>query len=81
MSWNNDDVDGEYLRSLLEDSDEDEDFELTRSVLLGVLLAAGETKSSNTFFVRDRIEWNLHVASLLKEGNDSFRRMYRMEGH
>jgi hypothetical protein len=30
-------------------------------------------------FVRDRLEWEEHVASLQREGNGSFQRMYRMD--
>lgn len=83
MSWDDNDSNGEYLWSQLMESDEEddeEDIELTSNTVLGVILAAGESRrSSDTFYVRDRMEWNLHVASLLNEGNDSFRRMYRME--
>ena len=55
MSSEDYDSDGEYLRALLEDSDDDdneEDFELSRAVLAAILAAGGESRSSDTFFVR-----------------------------
>jgi hypothetical protein len=37
------------------------------------------TTSSNTIFVRNRLEWDLHVTQLMEEGPNAFVRLYRME--
>jgi hypothetical protein len=79
---NDQDDEDDYLWSLLFDSDdEEEDFGTKR--LLPIILAArkylDEKESTGTYYVRDRLEWDFHVSSLLKEGTDSFRKMYRME--
>mmetsp|Transcript_17897 Transcript_17897/g.36148 ORF Transcript_17897/g.36148 Transcript_17897/m.36148 type:complete len:88 (-) Transcript_17897:347-610(-) len=73
-----DEEEDEYLQSMLYDSDDEEEFELGRTGKLAVTLGAsnllGASQSRSSYYVRDRIEWDLHVSSLLKEGNDSFRR-------
>lgn len=37
------------------------------------------TTASNTIFVRNRLEWDLHVTQLMEEGPNAFVRLYRMQ--
>lgn len=78
--------DENYLYDLLIDdsSDEDEEQEAQEELLLILSHCTGRGSrkrlgTETVAFVRDRIEWNEHVAALQQEGKGSFRRLYRME--
>jgi hypothetical protein len=78
------DDDKKFLHSLLYDnsSEEDEAEEEEVLFLASLCSASGSHKvlgSKSEVFVRDRLEWDEHVAALQQEGNGSFRRMYRMD--
>ena len=65
---------------------DDEDEEDEEDEFIVILAAAAASSSSHSptkrrrpnFFVRERIEWDAHVAALVEEGPHAFPRMYRM---
>ena len=77
--------DQKFLYELLfDDSSEEDEEEETENILLLAVLSTGRGSQERlgidtSGFVRDRLEWEEHVAALEKEGNGSFRRMYRMD--
>jgi hypothetical protein len=82
------DDDDDFLEYLLEnDEDDKDDLELFRLILQHRRAArrsaarrrARRTKPRQSFFVRNRIEWESHVQKLLAEGPLAFSRMYRMD--
>ena len=78
-----DDTKAYYNRLMDDSSDEDEEAEEDELLLvLALCTGRGSRKRLGTesvVFVRDRIEWDQHVAALQQEGKGSFRRLYRME--
>ncbi len=78
-------VDQNFLHRLLFDDSSDEEEEDEEELLLLAALSTGRGShkrlgiQSSMVFVRDRLEWENHVAALQKEGKGSFRRMYRMD--
>jgi len=61
--------------SLLEDSDEDEEFK--KDVLLVCVLAEeylSAKKERKIFYVRERIEWGKHIQKLAEEGPEAMLR-------
>lgn len=63
------------------DSDEEEEDNIIDDDFIVFAAAAEEESSRNppaSFHVRDRLEWEEHVAQLMLEGESSFSRMYRM---
>jgi hypothetical protein len=72
-----------------EEDAEEEDNVLTMMMMIhhatttNVLLASTTTTTAESrrdpMFIRDRINWNLHVEQLLREGDTAFHRMYRMK--
>lgn len=76
MALHNDDDDLWFCDDEDDDSDED-------AIPFLLLLRAAATKSKNSaprafFYVRDRLEWETHVAGLLLEAG-AFLRLYRMQ--
>jgi len=59
-----------------EEQEEDEE------MLLAYLLAReylSEKEERPTFYLRNIMEWERHIAELTAEGNDAFQQIYRME--
>lgn len=77
--------DKKFLNSLLFDNSSEEDEEEEEEELFFLAALCTGRGSSNRLgiksvvFVRDRLEWEEHVAALQKEASGSFRRMYRMD--
>ena len=86
MSDEEDSSDDEFLEYLLDDYDDDDD-DYDDDVALFALVGAysSEMSSKNcvqrraSFYVRDRLEWETHVAQLAEEGPQAFSRMYRLQ--
>ena len=87
MSDDEDSSDDEFLEYLLDDYDDDDD-DYDDDVALFALVGAycsSEMSSKNcvqrraSFYVRDRLEWETHVAQLAEEGPQAFLRMYRLQ--
>jgi hypothetical protein len=76
----------DFFWDLLIDDESEEDEEDAFVVALASAAVASSLSDDTTprkrqrpsFFVRDRIEWDLHVAELIDEGPHAFPRMYRM---
>jgi len=75
----------DFFWDLLVDDEDEEDEEDEFVVMLAAVAAVASSLKSpppvqrrRTFFVRDRIEWDAHVTSLVEEGPHAFPRMYRM---
>jgi len=68
----------EFYNFLMEDDSDDED---QQRVKLLIFLAAisNDYTSRKTYYVRDRIEWDAHVAKLNFESPKAFLQMYRMD--
>jgi DDE superfamily endonuclease len=66
-----------FFDSLLSDSEDDED-NCSNLMIIAAVISTASKKQRISFFVRDRIEWEDHVAKLLSEGESAFARMYRM---
>ena len=65
------------LLSLLFDSDDDdEDHEL---IVVAIAAASSMSETVASFYVRDCLEWDIHVQQLLLEGSDAFWSLYRMD--
>ena len=74
--------DDDVLEFLLDDDDEDNEEDLALfSMLLGCVSERREPaiRSRNSFYVRERLEWERHVTKLLDEGPHAFSRMYRLD--
>jgi hypothetical protein len=78
--------DDDFLEYLMGDDDDDEDDAALLSLLLRHRSAkrkrrrAKQRKRRNVpYYVRDRLEWGVHVEKLLAEGPSAFTRMYRMD--
>lgn len=65
---------------LMDDDDDDEDDQHRSTILLLLLacLAAQYSTPRPQFYVRNRLEWNAHVAELHQESPQAFRQLYRM---
>lgn len=67
-----------YLLHGDQDNEEDTDSEEEDTTII-FLAAAVDTKRRTSFFVRDRLAWDEHVAKLFAEGPTAFYQQYRME--
>ena len=75
-------IDGDH-NALFDDDEDDEIFGSWESIRQSAVLAASFvflTRKKQRFnnYVRDRLEWNLHVQQLFEESPTAFSRMYRM---
>lgn len=64
-----------------DEEDEEDEFIVVLASAAVALSASDETPHKRhrpNFYVRDRLEWDLHVANLIDEGPHAFPRMYRM---
>ena len=66
----------DYWDLLMDDDDDEEDEEMTFLLLSA---AADSSKRRHSYYVRDRIEWDAHVAELEQEPEGAFYECYRME--
>jgi hypothetical protein len=68
-----------FIDYLLNDDDsEDENADMTTVLLLSALPHA-LNNSRQSFYVRNRLEWNAHVSELFDEGPLAFYKLYRMD--
>ena len=79
--------DDDFFQRLVEDDDDDEDDD---DIALFSLLDATSSERQTTgkverrpprasFYVRERLEWDAHVAELAEEGPQAFSRLYRVQ--
>jgi hypothetical protein len=66
-----------FMDYLLFDNEENEEEDMDLMIIAAVATTA-PTKQRISFFVRDRIEWEEHVAKVVSEGESAFARLYRM---
>ena len=94
QEMNNNKRNDDFLRFLFDDEDDEDDTDLLQCLsLIAMHYIEEEEKqkmskrkgeetqappASNVFFVRNRIEWDLHVTHLMEEGPNAFARLYRM---
>ena len=68
----------DYFNNLLYGDDSEDDEEDENAIIL-FLAAASENRHRARCYVRDRLDWNNHVATLFEEGQMEFYHQYRME--
>ena len=71
----------EHIQTLLDsdsDNDDDKNYLLCMGAVVGYYIYEHSMKRRALFHVRDRLEWLQHVEGLAAEGNNAFKRLYRM---
>jgi DDE superfamily endonuclease len=76
--FTSDNAEDEYLDYLLSETESEEE-EGEEIAYIFVCAAAAESSLRQSAVVRERLDWDSHVAKLLDEGSLSFHRQYRME--